>query len=55
MKVAIVGVTGAVGMEMVKVLEKRAFPVSKLFPLASEKGKIEKEFKLGINEINFLL
>jgi aspartate-semialdehyde dehydrogenase len=33
--VAIVGATGAVGVEMIKVLEKRGFPVSKLTLLAS--------------------
>ncbi len=38
MKLAIVGVTGAVGMEMVKVLSMRDFPVSELLPLASERS-----------------
>ncbi len=33
--VAVVGVTGAVGMEMLKVLERRDFPVDELRPLAS--------------------
>lgn len=33
--VAILGVTGAVGQEMVKVLQERNFPVKKLVPLAS--------------------
>ena len=36
--VAVVGATGAVGAEMIKVLEDRDFPVSKLVPLASEKS-----------------
>ena len=33
--VAVVGATGAVGIEMLKTLEKRNFPVGKLSPLAS--------------------
>jgi aspartate-semialdehyde dehydrogenase len=36
--VAIVGATGAVGVEMIKTLEKRAFPVSRLTLLASAKS-----------------
>ena len=36
--VAIVGATGAVGAEMIKVLEDREFPVGRLVPLASEKS-----------------
>lgn len=34
--VAVVGATGAVGAEMVGILEERNFPVSKLIPVASE-------------------
>ncbi|MBE0602009.1 MAG: aspartate-semialdehyde dehydrogenase, partial [Deltaproteobacteria bacterium] len=34
--VAVVGATGAVGNEMIKVLEERQFPVGKLTLLASE-------------------
>lgn len=37
-RVAIVGATGAVGTEMVSVLEGRNFPVSELIPLASERS-----------------
>jgi len=46
MKVAVVGATGLVGGEMLKVLEERNFPVTELIPTASEKsiGK-EIEFK----------
>lgn len=33
--VAVVGATGMVGQEMIKVLEERKFPVAKLVPLAS--------------------
>ena len=36
--VAVVGATGAVGVEMIKVLEQRSFPVGLLKPLASEKS-----------------
>jgi len=36
--VAVVGVTGAVGTEMLRVLEKRNFPVDELRPLASSRS-----------------
>ena len=36
--VAVVGVTGAVGHEMLKVLETRRFPVNQLLPLASKRS-----------------
>lgn len=36
--VAVVGATGAVGTEMIDVLEERAFPVEKLMPLASSRS-----------------
>ncbi len=38
MKVAVVGATGLVGTEMLKVLAERNFPVSELIPVASEKS-----------------
>lgn len=38
MKVAVVGATGLVGQVMLKVLEERNFPVSELYPVASEKS-----------------
>ena len=38
-KVAIAGATGAVGREMIKVLEQREFPVAELVPLASERSE----------------
>ncbi len=44
MKVAVVGATGLVGSEMLKVLEERNFPVTELIPTASEKS-IGKEIK----------
>ena len=36
--VAILGATGAVGREMLKILEERDFPVAKLLPLASARS-----------------
>ena len=36
--VAVVGATGAVGTEMIEVLEERKFPVEKLVPLASSRS-----------------
>lgn len=46
MKVAVVGATGLVGSKMLQVLAERNFPVTELFPAASERsiGK-EVEFK----------
>lgn len=38
MKVAVVGATGLVGSKMLQVLEERQFPVSRLFPVASERS-----------------
>ena len=37
-RVGILGATGAVGREMMKILEERRFPVSELRPLASERS-----------------
>ncbi len=37
--VAVVGATGAVGTEMIQVLEERGFPVGKLIPLASARSE----------------
>ncbi|HEX3034881.1 MAG TPA: aspartate-semialdehyde dehydrogenase [Thermodesulfobacteriota bacterium] len=42
--VAVVGATGAVGQEMIKILEERNFPVEELRLLASEKSE-GKEFE----------
>jgi len=36
--VAILGATGAVGQEMIKILQERNFPVGKLIPLASSRS-----------------
>lgn len=38
MKLAVVGATGLVGRNMLKVLEERNFPVTELIPVASEKS-----------------
>ena len=40
--VAVVGVTGAVGLEMLKTLEKRDFPVSSIKLLASARSAGKK-------------
>lgn len=42
MKVAIVGVTGLVGGQMLQILEERSFPVSELVPVASERSAGQK-------------
>ncbi|MGE5172705.1 MAG: aspartate-semialdehyde dehydrogenase [Betaproteobacteria bacterium] len=44
--VAVAGATGAVGREMVEILEERNFPVAELVPLASERSEGERvEFR----------
>ncbi len=48
--VAIVGATGAVGIEMIKTLEKRKFPVGKLTLLASARS-VGKKLKFRGEEI----
>ena len=56
--VAVLGATGAVGQEMIKILQERDFPVGKLIPLASARsaGKTLKfkgedvEIKLACDE-----
>jgi aspartate-semialdehyde dehydrogenase len=48
LKVAVAGATGAVGREMLKVLEERDFPVDELVALASERSAgTEIEFQDG--------
>jgi aspartate-semialdehyde dehydrogenase len=42
MRVGIVGATGLVGLEMIKVLEERNFPISELFLFASERSLGER-------------
>lgn len=46
-KVGILGVTGAVGQEMLKVLAERNFPISELRPLASAKSAGKKINYMG--------
>ncbi|MBW7845662.1 MAG: aspartate-semialdehyde dehydrogenase [Bacteroidia bacterium] len=46
MKVAVVGATGLVGTEMLKVLEQRKFPVTELLAVASEKS-VGKELEFA--------
>ncbi len=41
--VAVLGATGAVGQEMIKVLQERNFPVGKLVPLASARARANRE------------
>ncbi|MFP4153469.1 MAG: aspartate-semialdehyde dehydrogenase [Alkalispirochaeta sp.] len=38
-RVAVVGVTGAVGQEILSILEERSFPVETLIPIASERSR----------------
>jgi len=46
MKVAVVGATGLVGTQILKVLEERNFPVTELIPVASERSVgLEVKFK----------
>ncbi|MCI1733201.1 MAG: aspartate-semialdehyde dehydrogenase [Bacteroidales bacterium] len=49
MKVAVVGATGLVGRNMIKVLEERRFPVTELIPVASEKS-VGKKIKFNGKE-----
>ena len=37
-RIAVLGATGAVGQEMLRVLEERNFPVETLLPLASSRS-----------------
>jgi aspartate-semialdehyde dehydrogenase len=55
MKVAVAGATGAVGREILKVLEERNFPVTELRPLASERSVGSKlAFRAGTVEVGLL-
>jgi len=47
MKVAVVGATGLVGTQMIKVLEERNFPVTRLIPVASERSVGKKVTFMG--------
>ena len=48
MKVAVVGATGLVGRNMLKVLQERNFPVTELIPVASEKSSGSKVSYNGV-------
>ena len=54
-KVAVIGATGLVGETMISVLEERAFPVEKLFALASERSLGRsltfRDKSLGVREL----
>lgn len=50
MKVAVVGATGLVGTVMLRLLEDRNFPVTQLFPVASEKS-VGKKITFKGNEV----
>ena len=53
--VAVAGATGAVGTEIVQILEQRDFPIENLFLLASSKSKGKKvEFNSMIDALNFM-
>ena len=47
MKLAVVGATGMVGRTMIKVLEERNFPVTRLIPAASAKSVGKEIFFRG--------
>jgi aspartate-semialdehyde dehydrogenase len=49
--VAVVGATGAVGREMLRVLEQRQFPLKRLVPLASPRSAGQK-LKFGSGEVS---
>ena len=53
MKIAVVGATGMVGQVMLKVLEERKFPVTELFPVASEKS-VGKSVKFNGKEYKII-
>jgi len=53
MKVAIIGVTGMVGREMLRVLAEFSFPITQLIPVASEKS-VGKKIHFGGDEITIV-
>jgi aspartate-semialdehyde dehydrogenase len=52
-KVAVVGATGVVGREMLKVLHERRFPVSAIVPIASERSS-GKKARFGDQELDIV-
>ena len=62
MNIAIVGATGNVGRKLIEVLEKKKFPISELFLVASSKSEgkklviLEKNIQLLIlKNLTFLM
>jgi aspartate-semialdehyde dehydrogenase len=53
MKIAVVGATGLVGREMIKILEERHFPVDELLPVASQKS-VGKKIHFSGNEYDVI-
>lgn len=53
-KVAVVGATGVVGQEIIRILEARQFPVSELIPLASERS-VGKRISFNGQEVSVQL
>lgn len=53
MKVAVVGATGLVGTKMLQVLAERNFPVTELYPVASEKS-VGKKIKFKEREFDVI-
>ena len=53
MKVAVVGATGLVGTKMLQVLAERNFPVTELYPVASEKS-VGKKIKFKNKEFDVI-
>lgn len=53
MKLALVGATGLVGSEMIKVLEERQLPITEFYPVASEKS-IGKKIKFNGKEYSII-
>ncbi len=47
MKTAVVGATGMVGETMIKVLEERNFPITKLIPAASDRSVGKEVIYMG--------
>jgi len=49
MRIAVIGATGLVGQKILEVLEERNFPISELYPVASEKSVGKEVFFRGKN------
>ena len=51
MRIAIVGASGAVGLEIVKILQERKFIISELSLFGSPKDLQENRFYIKINQL----